>query len=88
MASPANFEPDLTIGALELGLLWSSIEHALLFSTVFLVVVATLAAARLARQSLAVEYTALSLLLTATFGAAFVKFVAIPIGLEQPGTHR
>jgi len=78
------FEQDLTTTAVAGGVLWSLAEHAVVFSTTFLVLAVVLAIARRMKQPLFAGYGALSLLLTLIFAVAFVRLVATPIGLEQP----
>ena len=64
------FEPDLTTAALAAGVLWSFAEHAVVFSTAFLVLAVAMAIARRTAQPLLVGYGALSLLLTMIFATA------------------
>jgi len=79
------FEPDLTSGTLAAGTFWSFVDHAVIFSTGFLVLTIVVTVARRAPWPFLTEYVVLWLLLAVAAAAALVHLVAMPIGLEPPG---
>ena len=74
------FEPDLMTSGLAIGFGWSLVDHLWIACAVFLL---TAALGRLTRGRFLLQYAILSVLFSALFWSALLRFVADSIGLDE-----